>query len=211
MQIVVSVRNHHELREAERLGADLVELRLDLLQESSGSSEYSTEIPRILTLRSRDEGGAFAGDTSSWAAQILPQVRGGDYVDVEEPFRGCVPALRSRGARIIGSTHRGCMLSGRELVQIEQHLRTFADIPKIVVTPSSEQDVLDLCSFTSSAEKPLCTGVMGSRFAYARAFLPFFGSALAYCHAGTPVAVGQYHIRDFRAILALLRGTNHPP
>jgi 3-dehydroquinate dehydratase-1 len=205
------VRNHGELREAERLGADLVELRLDLMREDSGTGGYATPLPRILTLRSRDEGGTFVGDPSSWSERVFPLVRSGDFVDVEEPFLGCVPALRRRGARIIGSTHRECMLSRAELVDAERHLRTYADIPKIVVTPSSEQDVLDLCSFTNGAEKPLCTGVMGSRFAYARAFLPFFGSELAYCHAGTPAAAGQYHIREFHTILALLRGSEYPP
>lgn len=204
MKIVVSVRDYREIPEAESSGADLIELRLDLMQGNSYAETCSTSIPRILTLRSSAEGGAFGGNPTAWAERVIPLVQNGDYIDIEERFSCFAPAFRSRGIRIIGSSHCTTMPSARELGAIEQRLRGFSDIPKIVVTPSTEQDILTLCSFTLQAEKPICTGVMGRHFAYARVLLPLFGSDLAYCHAGTPVAEGQYHINTFRRILDLL-------
>ena len=207
MKIIVSVRNEDEIRQAEDSGADIIELRLDLLQKPHDAEDLSTRLPRVLTLRSSAEGGGFGGDPSAWAAQVLPLVRRGDLVDVEECFSCFAPALRSRGIRIIGSAHRASMLSAADLHATETRLRTYADIPKIIVTPATEQDLLTLCSFTLSSAKPICTGVMGRQFAFGRILLPFFGSSLVYCHAGTPAAEGQYHIRDFRMILDLMTGT----
>ncbi len=67
-----------------------------------------------------------------------------------------------------------------------------------------EGDLLALCSYTLAAGKPLCTGVSGTQFRYARALLPLFGSELVYTHAGTPTAAGQYHIREFRELWGFL-------
>jgi 3-dehydroquinate dehydratase I len=210
MKIVVSVCNYDEIERAVDFRADIIELRLDLLQKPHAALSLSARLPRILTLRSRAEGGAFVGDPSAWAEQVLPLVRRGDWVDVEERFSCFAPALRSRGIRIIGSAHHTSMLSDAELVATGQRLRAYSDIPKIIVTPATEQDLLTLCSFTLGSAKPICTGVMGKQFAYGRILLPFFGSSLVYCHAGTPAAEGQYHIRDFRTILDLMTGTAGP-
>ena len=207
MKIVVSVCRGEEIEQAERFGADIIELRMDRMQKAIDAESLSTRLPRILTLRSVTEGGDFDGDPSAWTAQVLPFARKGDWIDIEERFSGCATVVRSRGIRIIGSTHCQTMPSAAELGAIRQRLRAYADLPKIVVTPSTEQDLLTLCSFTLGSEKPICTGVMGKHFAYGRILLPFFGSALAYCHAGTPAAEGQYHIRDFRTILDLMTGT----
>jgi 3-dehydroquinate dehydratase-1 len=204
MKLVVSVREGHEIRKAEQFGADLIELRLDLLQDDPGN--LASRLPRILTLRSSVEGGAFSGDPSDWSERITALARAGDHVDMEARFSRYAPQFRDKGISIIGSCHFETMPPREELTAIETRLRSYADIPKIVVTPSTEQDVLTLCSFTLEAQKPLATGVMGRRFAFARAILPFFGSELVYCHAGRPVAGGQFHIRDFRKIMHILTG-----
>ncbi|OQC67187.1 MAG: 3-dehydroquinate dehydratase [Euryarchaeota archaeon ADurb.Bin009] len=46
---------------------------------------------------------------------------------------------------------------------------------------------------------------MGAGFRYARAVLPLFGSEFVFCHAGTPTAEGQYHIREMRQLADLLK------
>jgi 3-dehydroquinate dehydratase-1 len=96
------------------------------------------------------------------------------------------------------------MLSLTELFQLERDLRVFGDIPKIIVTPQSEDDLVDFISFTCAAKKPICTGVMGSHLRYARAILPLFGSEFVYCHTGNPTAEGQYSVKEFVQLRDLL-------
>jgi len=90
------------------------------------------------------------------------------------------------------------------LFVLEQELRSYGEIPKIVVTPGNEDDLIDLIAFTHAAKKPICTGVMGVAFRYARAILPLFGSEFVYCHTGVPTAVGQYSVEEFVALRKLL-------
>ena len=90
------------------------------------------------------------------------------------------------------------------LFGLEQELRAYGDIPKIIVTPENEDDLIDLIAFTRAAKKPICTGVMGARFRYARAILPLFGSELVYCHTGDPTAAGQYSVKEYVALARLL-------
>jgi 3-dehydroquinate dehydratase-1 len=90
------------------------------------------------------------------------------------------------------------------LFVLEQELRSYGDIPKIIVTPANEDDIIDLIAFTRAAKKPICTGVMGSSFRSARAILPLFGSEFVYCHTGTPTADGQYSVTEFVTLKKLL-------
>jgi 3-dehydroquinate dehydratase-1 len=90
------------------------------------------------------------------------------------------------------------------LFALERELREYGDIVKIVVAPKSEEDVISLISFTHAALKPVCTGIMGARFRYARAILPLFGSEFAYCHAGVPTAEGQYSVGEFVRLMDIL-------
>ena len=76
---------------------------------------------------------------------------------------------------------------------------------KIVVRPRTRDDLFDLIAFTHRAQKPVCASIMGAEYRYARAILPLLGSEFVYCHAGTPPAEGQYHIREMRQLADLLK------
>jgi 3-dehydroquinate dehydratase-1 len=208
MRIVATVVNAREAAFAAGLCPDLIEIRIDLMD-----ADPAGEIPRIrsafpgpviLTLRSTTEGGRFAGDPGEWWESLGPLLPSGDLVDVEQPFSPFSPEIRQEGKGIIASHHTNGMPGPGELRRIEGILRTYGDIPKIVVRPRNEQDLLDLLSFTLAAEKPICTGVLGEAYRFARAILPFFGSELVYTHAGTSAAPGQFSLEEFKAIQALL-------
>ena len=188
--------------------ADLIEIRLDLLDDRHAPEVQcalaDAPVPVILTQRSVEEGGRFSGSAPEWQRSLDPWLAYARYVDVEGRYREGAGTLREAGAMIIASAHRNDMPSLQALGRLEADLRTFGDIPKIVVTPGSLGDVIDLLAFTKDAEKPIATGVMGKRFRFARAFLPLFGSELAYCHAGAPTAEGQYGIREMELLLELL-------
>jgi 3-dehydroquinate dehydratase-1 len=65
--------------------------------------------------------------------------------------------------------------------------------------------------FTHAIKKPICTGVMGAQFRYARAILPLFGSELVYCNVGTATAHGQYSVKEYTNLIELLEGIRGSP
>jgi 3-dehydroquinate dehydratase I len=208
MRIVATVVDAREAARAAALSPDLLEVRIDLME-----GDPAVELPYvrsgfggpiILTLRSEAEGGRFAGSQGEWWETVEPLLPFADLVDVEMPFSSFAPLIREKGKGIIASHHAMKMPAMEELRRLEQDLRRYGDIPKIVVRPADEQDLLELLKFTLGAEKPVCTGVLGDEFRFARVILPFFGSELAYTHAGTQAAPGQFSLADFKNIQALL-------
>jgi 3-dehydroquinate dehydratase I len=201
MKIVAALTDPAHAGKARKLGADLVELRVDLydgdLVKVVKKAKAACGLPVILTLRSAQEGGQFFGDADAWIEKLGPLLPYADYVDIEQHFARHSPAVREAGKKIIASHHCGQMVPLYILFVMERELRAYGDIPKIVVTPKSDADVIELLTFTQAAHKPICTGVMGAQFRHARAVLPLFGSEFVYCHTGTPTAEGQYSVEEF--------------
>jgi 3-dehydroquinate dehydratase I len=207
MKMVVSIGEGGVPAELSALHPDLVEVRLDI--GGTGLLEpvqplRQAGIPVIATLRSRAEGGRFTGDEREWIRILRPLLPMAEWVDVELRFRRHASGIRSAGNQIIASCHLAGMPDLQQLKSLERDLRSYGDLPKIVVTPRDPRDLLTLFSYTLVAEKPICVGVSGEQFRYARALLPLFGSELVYTHAGVPTAAGQYHIREFRELWNLL-------
>ena len=208
MKIVAALTDPAHAVMAQEQGADLIELRLDLfegdLTEHARRCREQVTLPIIATLRSGAEGGRYFGNSDEWMQRLSPIVPFADYIDIEQRFADNAAAIRAVGKQVIASCHEARMLPLSELFQTERNLRAFSDIPKIIVTPASEDDLIDLISFTTAAKKPICTGVMGSQFRHARAILPLFGSELVYCSVGAPTAEGQYSVAEFVELLKLL-------
>lgn len=208
MKLILSVPDPAHIPAAKELRPDLIELRLDLSGPDSVSrmreAAGGPAVPVILTLRSDAEGGRFTGSTGEWLAAVRPFLPYGEYIDVESRFSAAVPELRASGKTIIASLHTGEMPSAAGLREIERDLREFGDIPKIVVSPRDEPDVIELLRFTGTARPPVITSIMGQRFAWARPLLPLFGSSHFFCHGGRPTSEGQFHIGEVREIFRLL-------
>ncbi|WP_292395157.1 type I 3-dehydroquinate dehydratase [Methanoculleus sp. UBA303] len=209
MKIVVSVENVGVIDEVVEYAPTFIEVRLDRMEgdplDQVRAIREKTAIPLIATLRSREEGGRFVGDGDLWTRIVGPIARYVDFVDVEARYRDHAPFIKSQGVQILASLHTNEMPSPPELGKIEGMLRSYGDIPKIVVKPRTADDLMALVTFTHQAQKPICTSIMGAEFRYARAVLPLFGSEFVFCHAGTPTAEGQYHIREMRQIADLLK------
>jgi 3-dehydroquinate dehydratase-1 len=210
MRIVATVVNSREAACAADLSPDLIEVRIDLMdtdpQRELPSIRSVWKGPIILTNRSAAEGGGFGGDPREWWDRVAPLLPFADLVDVELPFSSFSPRIRRQGKKIIASMHTDTMPAIGDLSGMALELRRYGDIPKIVVRPGNEHDLLALLAFTLDAGKPICTGVLGEEYRYARVILPLFGSEFAYTHVGTPAASGQFALGDFRKILDLLRG-----
>ncbi|HSQ92872.1 MAG TPA: type I 3-dehydroquinate dehydratase [Methanoregula sp.] len=210
MKIIAALTDPGHAVMAQQQGADIIELRLDLfdgdLLALTRRCREQVTLPIIATLRSAAEGGRYFGNADEWMARLSPLVPLVDYIDIEQRFSANAPAIRAIGKQVIASVHEERMLTLAELFQTERNLRAFGDIPKIIVTPQNDDDLIDLISFTTAAKKPVCTGVMGSRFRLARAILPLFGSEFVYCHTGNPAAEGQYSVAEFVQLRDLLIG-----
>ena len=208
MKIVAALTDPTHAAKAKKQGADIIELRVDLydgdLKKIAKKAKESSGLPVILTLRSAQEGGQFFGTPEEWMAKLVPLLPYADYVDVERQYAGHVPAIREAEKKIIASHHSGQMVPLYILFVMERELRVYGDIPKIVITPQSNEDVLEFLAFTQAAHKPICTGVMGDSFRHARAMLPLFGSEFVYCHTGVPTAAGQYSVEEFAALRKIL-------
>jgi 3-dehydroquinate dehydratase-1 len=210
MKIVASLPETDLLGDAISFGPDLIELRIDLMEEDpKGSVERAREetaIPLIGTLRSIRDGGKFSGADESWQRTINELLPFFDYIDVEARYRRYAPLIKSAGTGIIASLHTTDMPSIGELRRIHQVLSEYGDIPKIAVQPRTEQEVITLLFFTEEAKKPVVTSIMGDRFRHFRPLLPLFGSEFMFCHVGRPTAGGQYHIREIRTLYRILLG-----
>ncbi len=168
-------------------------------------SVRNTVIPTIATIRSRKEGGEFDGSIGDWHLTIRPWLNSAcEYIDVEEQFSPLADEIRSYGKKIIASVHMNRMPDRDELLEIENRLRSYGDIVKIVVAPQSMSDAADFIKFTAEAQKPIITSIMGSEFAKVRIALMIAGSALIYCHSGVKASAGQYHIADVQKIIGIL-------
>lgn len=207
MQLVASVSDLRDIPGAEADGADIIELRLDLLPRNLSEPAILTvrecSLPVILTVRSSEEGGSFSGSAEDWASLMEPWLPLAAMIDIEQRYSAAAPHYRNLGKEIIASFHTPAMPSGDELREIESRLRRYG-IPKIVAGPRSPEDVLALCAFTLHAKQPVITSIMGSRFRFARLILPLFGSSYLFCAGGRPTAEGQFPVREARLLIDTL-------
>jgi 3-dehydroquinate dehydratase I len=207
MQFVASVVDPRFIPVAHETGADLVELRLDrfsgTLSKETAAILEENPLPLILTVRSSQEGGGFHGSVDTWKEVAGPFLPYAGFVDLEQQFAGFAPEMKRLKKTVIASFHHDGMLSCGALEATASVLRTYG-IPKIVVKPGTSDDVLSFCSFTSHAEKPVITSIMGGEFRFARILLPLFGSSMIFCYAGIPAAEGQFTVPEARQILTPL-------
>lgn len=207
MQIVASVIDPRYVPVAQEDGADVIELRLDLfpagLQPETSEILDDNDLPIILTVRSRQEGGGFSGSEQDWKSLVKPFLSYATFVDMEQQVAALAPEIQGSGKTVIASFHHDGMLSAGALASGESFLRQYG-IPKIVVRPATLEDVLSFCSFTYQAEKPVITSIMGKKFRFARILLPLFGSSMIFCYSGMPAAEGQFTVKEARQILAPL-------
>ncbi|MGA2162104.1 MAG: type I 3-dehydroquinate dehydratase [Methanoregula sp.] len=158
MQIVASLTDPAQAAAAQAQGAQIIELRFDLMDgdpvEMVRQCKKRCPLPVIATLRSAQEGGRYFGSPEEWAEKIAPVIPLVDYVDVEQPFAREAGPVIAAGRAIIASHHEAQMMPLHVLFVLEQELRAYGDIPKIIVTPNNEDDLIDLIAFTRAAKKP---------------------------------------------------------
>ncbi|MEA2033818.1 MAG: type I 3-dehydroquinate dehydratase [Euryarchaeota archaeon] len=200
----------HEAKRAKESGADILELRIDLLEAEEKSvakvkefvamlknPQSSLQMPIIITNRRKEEGGAFRGTEAErigMLSDILETAAAEeelvDAVDIEffSPAAGKQEILKKAKRRhipVISSFHDFNGMPRREdiLRIITSMYKEGGSIAKIAVTPKTANDALLLLELTqklSSEGKLVVTIGMGRVGRHLRVIAPLYGSALAY-------------------------------
>lgn len=194
-------------------GADLVELRIDFLEEVDLPKLLEEDIPLILTNRPPSEGGRFKGDEASRVKLLLEGVSlGAPCVDLElSTDPDLVREVRERaeraGAGLILSWHDfGQTPPLERMLEVAKRMGSAGcTIGKIVPTAHSPRDVLTILDLLleapSQAKIQVVAFAMGEKGKFSRILAAAFGSPLVYAAAGDPLAPGQFNIETTKRLL----------
>jgi 3-dehydroquinate dehydratase-1 len=197
---------------AKKLGADILELRIDLLDSDARQALLDIKkggMPVIITNRMRDEGGAWAGSEYERIRTLVSLLPLADAVDIElcaEKRDYVVEKARGAGKTVIISTHdfqktpETAVMAG----MLKESFKAGADIAKLAVMPSSLEDVLHLLEVTLYAKGAVCTIAMGEIGRHSRIIAPVYGSVMTYGYVENATAPGQLRVDELRSILKLL-------
>ncbi|WMW21465.1 type I 3-dehydroquinate dehydratase [Methanolobus mangrovi] len=201
------------------LGADVLELRLDLLnfsdlEEAKKTIErikVNTNLPCIATNRLQSDGGKWEGSEEERIAlltDILPFV---EAIDIElsadaDQRSKLIDAAKAAGVTVIVSAHDfNATPSVEEMKKILNNAyEAGADIAKLAVMAQSKQDVLNVLQATADIDKPVCTIAMGELGKHSRIVAPCYGSRLTYGAIAKAVAPGQIKIHELKSALEIL-------
>jgi 3-dehydroquinate dehydratase-1 len=194
---------------AQELGADILELRIDLLASDALQSLQSIKkigLPIIITNRLKEEGGSCVMDEGERVRTLISLLPLADAVDIELCAKmrdSVVKKARNAGKTIIISTHDFNKTPEPDVMMeiIKESLQAGADIAKLAVMPNSFEDVLYLLSVTLHAKCPVCTIAMGEKGKHMRVIAPVYGSVMTYGYVGKSTAPGQLRVDELKYIL----------
>ena len=214
-------------KKAAEIGADILEIRLDLLgikdrdiaAETIRKIKSETGLPIIITTRSYIEGGKWNGRESERIGLIkdlLSLKEGPDAVDIElyidEDERDkTVELAKNNGKTVIISSHDFSKTpSFTEMkATLEDAFIAGADIAKLAVMPRSMKNILDLLRVTldvGGAGKAICTIAMGDLGKHTRVIAPYYGSVMTYASVENTrlTPPGQLPLEKLKKIMEFL-------
>jgi 3-dehydroquinate dehydratase type I len=198
------------IERAENHDADLIEVRLDSLRETSELPNIAgcSRVPLIATNRSAKCHGEFRGSETE-RKQILLKAAGNgfEYVDIElstSELKDTVSDVHEIGVKPIVSFHD--FNQTPSLPQMEDVLRkqiaSGADVCKVVTTAKSAEDNLTVLNFVSKASRSARTVCfsMGELGKISRVLSPLFGGFFTFAslEKGRETASGQLTIQEMR-------------
>ncbi len=225
--MIVGVMSNLAARDANRAnasGADLIELRLDLLRDEDRSVEKvkdfisALKIPLLITNRKKEEGGSFTG-TEEERITLLGSILEAaevDAVDIElSTFAAgktrIVETAKRHSVPVIVSYHdfKGMPPRSELFKIITRMYEAGGTIAKIAVTPQTLSDallLLDLTHELSRDGKLVATIGMGPLGRHLRVIAPLYGSVLTYgfIEGEQEVAPGQFSVKELKSMLEKL-------
>jgi len=225
---IVGVLKNLSIRDAQRAqeqGADVIELRIDLLNDEERRVEKVKEfvsmltMPVVITNRKKEEGGSFTGTEEERIAMLSSILDTAEVDAVDLEFSSLTAAGKTRIVEKANSLHipvifsfhdfKG-MPSRSELVKlIARMYEEGGSIAKIAVTPHTLSDallLLDLTHELSREGKLLATIGMGAVGRHLRVIAPLYGSVLTYgfIEGDEEVAQGQFGVKELKSMLEKL-------
>jgi len=199
-------------KKAKKLGADILEVRIDLLDMDARtvlSKIKKLDLPVIITNRMKQEGGAWEGSEDGRIQTLLSLLHLADAVDIElcAPERDAVvEKARTERKTVIISTHDFQNTPEPDVMAgiIKESFEAGADIAKLAVMPQTLLDVLNLLEVTLQSGGNVCTIVMGNTGRHSRVVAPIYGSVMTYGYVDKPAAPGQLRVDELKSILKLL-------
>jgi len=204
------------IEKAEESNADLIEVRLDCLEDHSELADLAAhgKAPKIATNKLRSCQGKFSGTETEQQQILLTAAKNGfEYVDIEltsPKLKDTVRELKSLGVKPIVSFHDFAEpLSLPELNNVlEREIASGADVFKIVTTAKRIEDNLTILNFTSTAcrkAKIVCFA-MGELGKVSRLLSPLFGGYFTFAslERGGETAAGQMTIQEMKTVYELL-------
>lgn len=195
-------------------GAELIELRLDMLDEVTGWEKLLREdVPTIVTNRTQKEGGHYQGDEKKRVRILLEAIdSGAPCVDIElstskKKRNEILKASRDKNASVIISFHDFQRVpSKQELMnKTKAMVEAGADLVKLVCFANDSQEALRMLDFlilaSEKIETPIISFAMGEKGEFTRIAAPLLGSAITYASAGKKTAPGQMDISTVKKIL----------
>lgn len=227
-RVAVALRDSDEtagVAEAVAQGVDILEFRVDQFAQSD--AQYARTVlnafgttPRLLTIRSQAEGGAFGGSEADRLALYEQLMAEAQAVDIEigatDIFPEVAQAARDGEARIIGSYHNfETTPSLAELGDLASlGFEQGADIVKVAAQCNSQEALQTLAAFTLGwRHRGIIVIGMGPMGAASRIFFPALGSLITYTFLGEATAPGQFRCAETLSHLAAfypMRGTQPP-
>ena len=226
LRICVSIlpKNNAEalrlIEKAESAQADLIEVRLDCLEESRSLQNLvkSTKIPLIATNKLKAERGFFSGTETDRQRTLLNAAKSGfEYVDVDftsSKRSETIGKIKDLNVKSIISYHKfeGVLsVSAMEKI-LDEQIANGASVCKIVLNANQIEDNLPILSFVSfaSAKANLVCFCMGEHGKTSRLLSTVFGAYFTFAslEKGSETASGQMSISEMRTAYSLL-GIKH--
>lgn len=200
------------IEKAEAAHADLIEVRLDSLEDLSGLADLAAQgkTPKIATDKS-------ARPETEQRQRLLSAAKSGfEYVDAElssPQLEDLVKELKAQGAKPLVSFHKfDGSLSNSELNSLlEREISSGAEVYKIVTTAKKMTDNLTTLNFVAAVSKAsnkaklvcFCMGDLGK---ISRILSPLFGGFFTFAslERGSETAAGQMTIQEMKSAYAFL-------
>jgi 3-dehydroquinate dehydratase type I len=216
----IMAQNNYEalikLAEAEEALADMIEIRLDVM-ETFDLEEIirAASKPIMVTYRSKGQGGEGSADYGTRISYLINAIEAGaDFVDVEfslpSEFRH--ELFQVQGAsRLIISNHLLNGTPSREKLEgtLRKMAATGADIVKIITQAGTPQDnlrVLNLIPLAKNLGIKIIAFCMGHMGRISRIASPLMGGYLTFAslETGEESASGQISIMEIKKILDII-------
>ena len=211
--IVAPVVEIDQAKLAEKNGANIIEVRIDLLgyQDNKKIADFirnikkNSKLPIIATNRTKIEGGEFKGSEKERISILTSVLKLVDAVDIElscDEKNLVIDEAKRLGLAVILSYHNFDETPKKEKILkiIEKMYECGGDIAKLAVMPKTKKDVLLLSEVGLEVSSSPVLIAMGDLGRNTRTAPSFYGSSLTYGFVGGAVAPGQFSVEDLKKI-----------